>query len=460
MISFLRQNVAAATLLLLAAELSWLVIAAIGAIAFLQRIPIPEPLYVAAPAFVYAVLIVIFNIGFGVYRRKEKLARSSYFTRVCIASAVGTLLAYVIANWLPGGEMFRENVGVAALLAIAGQMTLRHTVMLPLVDALLPHRLLVLGTGQQAKQVEMSLKEGNIGVKLVGFYPIENGEELAVLPKQIIGSGEPLAQAVRRHSVDEIVVAVRQQRGGVLPLQELLACRLNGIKITDLARFFERFHGHVPLDMSRASWFIYGDGYRQNWLRRFVKRSFDVIVVATLVIVALPVIIVTAMLIALEGPGTIIYRQQRVGRGGNTFTLLKFRSMAMDAEKDGKAAWAAVNDERVTRVGRFIRRTRIDELPQLINVLRGEMSLVGPRPERPEFVTMLTEQIPFYAVRHSVKPGITGWAQVRHSYVATVDDTVKKLEYDIYYVKNNSLLLDMLILLETVRVVLLGEGAR
>jgi len=172
------------------------------------------------------------------------------------------------------------------------------------------------------------------------------------------------------------------------------------------------------------------------------------------------VIMFTALLIALESPGTVIYRQKRVGRGGKTFTLFKFRSMAMDAEKDGKAAWAAVNDARITRIGRFIRRTRIDELPQLINVLRGEMSLVGPRPERPEFVTMLSEQIPFYALRHSVKPGITGWAQVRHCYVATVDDTVKKLEYDIYYVKNNSLLLDLLILLETVRVVLLGEGAR
>jgi sugar transferase (PEP-CTERM system associated) len=460
LISFLRQNVAAATLLLLAAELSWLVIAAIGAIIFLQRLPIPEPLH-AAPAFVYAFLIVLFNIGFGVYRRKEKLARSSYFTRVCIASAFGTLLAYVIADWLPGGEMFRQNVGAAALLAILGQIMLRHTVMLPLVDALLPHRLLVLGTGAQAKQVEASLAEGNVGVKLVGFFALDGGnEEVEVAPKRIIGRRETLEHAVKHHGVDEIVVAVRQQRGGVLPLRDLLACRLNGVKVTDLAGFFERVHGHVPLDMSRASWFIYGDGYRQNWLRRSIKRSFDVVVVAILVIAALPVIMFTALLIALESPGTVIYRQKRVGRGGKTFTLLKFRSMAMDAEKDGKAAWAAVNDARITRIGRFIRRTRIDELPQLINVLRGEMSLVGPRPERPEFVTMLSEQIPFYAVRHSVKPGITGWAQVRHCYVATVDDTVKKLEYDIYYVKNNSLLLDLLILLETVRVVLLGEGAR
>ena len=364
---------------------------------------------------------------------------------------------------MPGEEQQHarcDELVLRELLAIVGQMLLRHTVMLPLVDALLPHRLLVLGTGAQAKQVEASLAEGNVGVKLVGFFALDGNEEIAVAPKRILGRRETLEQAVKRHGVDEIVVAVRQQRGGVLPLRDLLACRLNGIKVTDLAGFFERVHGHVPLDMSRASWFIYGDGYRQNWLRRFVKRSFDVAVVAVLVIAALPVIMFTALLIALESPGTVIYRQKRVGRGGKTFTLLKFRSMSMDAEKDGKAAWAAVNDARITRIGRFIRRTRIDELPQLINVLRGEMSLVGPRPERPEFVTMLSEQIPFYAVRHSVKPGITGWAQVRHCYVATVDDTVKKLEYDIYYVKNNSLLLDLLILLETVRVVLLGEGAR
>ena len=459
MISFLRQNVAAATLLLLAAELSWLVMAAIAVIVFLQRTPLPEPIH-ALPAFVYALLVVTFNIGFGVYRRKEKLARTSYFTRVCIASTFGTLVAYVLADWLPGGDLFRDNVGAAALLAIAGQMLLRHTVMLPLVDALLPHRLLVVGTGQQARQVEASLDGGNTGVKLVAFYPTDEPEEVAVMPRRIMNRGESLSHTARQHGIDEIVVAVRQQRGGVLPLRDLLACRLSGVKVTDLARFFERVHGHVPLDMSRASWFIYGDGYRQNWLRRAIKRWFDLVVVVVLVIVALPLIMITAALISLEGPGTVIYRQQRVGRGGKNFTLFKFRSMAMDAEKDGKATWAAVDDKRVTRVGRFIRRTRIDELPQLLNVLRGEMSLVGPRPERPEFVSMLTEQIPFYAVRHSVKPGITGWAQVRHSYVSSVDDTVKKLEYDIYYVKNNSLLLDLLILLETVRVVLLGEGAR
>jgi len=458
-IGFLRQRVPAATLLQLVAELFWLSIAGILAILVLERVPIPD-WHEATPEIVYAILIVAFNIGFGVYRRKEKIARSTYFTRVCVAFAVGTLLAYIIADALPGGELFQQNIGVAALLAMTGLMLLRHAVVLPLVDRLFPYQLLVLGTGPEARAVEASLADVDAGVQLVGFYSLEKPEETVVSPRRILQGTESLAQTVKRLGVREIVVAVRQQRGGVLPLRELLACRLNGVKVTDLARFFERVHGHVPLDMIRASWFIYGEGYRQNWLSNVVKRLLDIVVTLLLAVPALPIMVVTALLIAAEGDGPIIYRQERVGRRGKRFTLLKFRSMTRDAERDGKAAWATVGDTRVTRVGRFIRRTRIDELPQLINVLRGEMSIVGPRPERPEFVAMLSEKIPFYAIRHSVKPGITGWAQVRYSYVSSVDDTVKKLEYDIFYVKNHSLLLDILILLETVRVVLLGEGAR
>jgi sugar transferase (PEP-CTERM system associated) len=443
----------------LAAELFWLSIAGILAIRVLERIPGLKPSG-AAPEVVYAILVVLFNIGFGVYHRKDDTTRSTYFTRVCVAFAVGTLLAYVIADALPGGELFRQNIGVAALLAIVGLMVLRHAVVLPLVDRLFPYNVLVLGTGPEAKLVENALAHADASVRLVGFYSVEKPEITAVSPRRILPSTKSLVQTVKSLSIREIVVAVRQQRGGVLPLRDLLACRLNGIKITDLGRFFERVNGHVPLDLSRASWFIYGEGYRQSWLSSAVKRALDLVVTLMLAVPALPIMVVTAILIEAESGGPIIYRQERVGRRGTRFTLFKFRSMAQDAERDGKPTWAAVDDVRVTRVGRFIRRSRIDELPQLINVLRGEMSIVGPRPERPEFVAMLSEKIPFYAIRHSVKPGITGWAQVRYSYVSTVDDTVKKLEYDIYYVRNRSLLLDILILLETVRVVLLGEGAR
>jgi len=270
---------------------------------------------------------------------------------------------------------------------------------------------------------------------------------------------QSLEETVAQLDVDEIIIAVRQQRGGVLPLRQLLNCRLAGVEITELARFFERVHSKVPIELLKVSWLIYGNGYRQGWLRTLVKRTFDLVVATSLLLVTLPVMAIAALAIALESGAPIIYRQERVGFRGRIFTVFKFRSMGLDAERGGQARWAVARDPRVTRVGRVIRRLRIDELPQLFNVLRGEMSFVGPRPERPEFVEMLTGQVPFYAVRHSVKPGLTGWAQVRYSYGASVEQSVRKLEYDLYYVKNHTLLLDVLVLLETVRVVLLGEGA-
>jgi sugar transferase (PEP-CTERM system associated) len=357
---------------------------------------------------------------------------------------------------LSGGEW-----GAAIALALIGLLLVRHAVVLPLVAVLLPHRVLVLGTGPEARLVEASLTSANpLGIRLVGFCALEKTQETVVSPGRVIARGSPLEETVRQLGIDEVIVAVRQQRGGVLPLRALLDCRLDGVQITDLARYFERVHGQVPIESLKVSWLIYGHGFRQNALRSFVKRCFDILISAALIALSAPVVVLATLLIAAEGGGPIIYRQERVGFRGRTFTVLKLRSMLHNAEQDGKATWASRNDARITRVGRLIRRTRIDELPQLLNVLKGEMSFVGPRPERPEFVAMLTEQIPFYAVRHSVKPGLTGWAQVRYSYGATVEQSIRKLEYDLYYVKNHTLLLDLVILLETVRVVLLGEGAR
>jgi sugar transferase (PEP-CTERM system associated) len=324
-----------------------------------------------------------------------------------------------------------------------------------------PFRVLVLGTGPEAQAVETSLAVANSpGLELAGFYPLEQVRARSVAARRIVSNYVSLEETVKRLKIDEIIVAVREQRGGVLPLRALLECRLAGVHVTDLPRFFERVHGRVPIESLKVSWLIYGKGFRQDWLRGVVKRAFDVVVAALLLLIVLPLMAVIACLIALDGGAPIIYRQERVGCRGQKFTLLKFRSMAKDAEKDGQASWANINDSRVTAVGRFMRRTRIDELPQLINVLRGEMSFVGPRPERPTFVSMLTEKIPFYGVRHSVKPGLTGWAQVRYTYGANVEESIKKLEFDLYYVKNHTLLLDILILFKTVRVVLLGEGAR
>jgi sugar transferase (PEP-CTERM system associated) len=347
------------------------------------------------------------------------------------------------------------------LVAVGGLLLIRHVIVLPLVANLVPHRILVLGTGPEARLVEASLSAANMpGMSLVGFFALDKVNEMAVSPQRVIARGGPLEQAVRQLRINEIIVAVRQQRGGVLPLRSLLDCRLDGVRVTDLSRFFERVHGQVPIESLKVSWLIYGNGYRQNWRRTFMKRVFDIVIAAALLVLTFPIMLFAALLVLFEDGAPIIYRQQRMGSRNKPFTLLKFRSMAKNAEQDGKASWATANDARITGVGHFLRRTRMDELPQLINVLKGEMSFVGPRPERPEFVAMLTEQIPFYAVRHSVKPGLTGWAQVRYSYGATVEQSVKKLEYDLYYVKNHTLVLDLVILLETVRVVLLGEGAR
>jgi sugar transferase (PEP-CTERM system associated) len=407
------------------------------------------------------VLMVCLNAAFGLYRRDRRLPFGEYVLRQTASLAVGLPIAWVSLHMLPGGLVFQEAFLPTVLIALAGLLAVRQFMMSRFARLLLPYRVLVLGTGPEAQTVETSLVMASpAGLDLTGFYPLEKAAVRSIAPNRIVSSHLSLEDTVKHLGIDEIIVAVREQRGGVLPLRALLDCRLLGVKVTNLPRFFERVHGRVPIESLKASWLIYGEGFRQTWWRTFTKRSFDIVLGMVLLSVALPVMALATCLIALEGGAPIIYRQDRVGHLGRRFTLLKFRSMSKDAEKDGQASWASFKDSRVTTVGRFLRRTRIDELPQLINVLRGEMSLVGPRPERPPFVAMLTEQIPFYGVRHSVKPGLTGWAQVRYTYGATVEESIRKLEYDLYYVKNHTLLLDILILLRTVGVVLLGEGAR
>jgi len=255
-------------------------------------------------------------------------------------------------------------------------------------------------------------------------------------------------------------VALPERRGGSMPLRQLLDCKLYGIEVVDISSYFERTLTQINIDHVNPGWLIFGDGFNQGLIRSLVKRVFDLIFSTLLLLLAMPLMLAAALWIKLDSPGPVLYRQQRVGLNGKVFRVIKFRSMRTDAEKDGKPRWAALGDDRVTRVGRFIRKLRIDELPQLVNVLRGEMSLVGPRPERQFFVDELISKIPYFAVRHSVKPGVTGWAQVRYEYGSTVEDSIEKLQYDMYYVKNHSLFLDLLIILETVAVVLTGKGAR
>ena len=439
-------------------ELGWLVAAVVLAVRYYSDL---SSLSVFTPALVFALLMVGLNAAFGLYRRDHRLAFGEYAVRQSSALVIGLPAAYAVSHALPGGADFQRAFGPMVLIALGGLLAVRQLAASPAARRWLPYRVLVLGTGPEALAVETSLEMNHASaLELAGFYPLDKIPVRSVASSRVISNRVTLEETVRQLGIDEIIVAVKEQRGGVLPLRALLECRLNGIRVTDLARFFERVHGRVPIESLKASWLIYGNGFRQGWLRNAVKRGFDIVVVAILLPIALPMMGLMAIAIALDGGRPIIYRQDRVGRRGQMFTLLKFRSMTQDAEKDGKAAWASINDSRITKVGRFMRRTRTDELPQLINVLRGEMSFVGPRPERPQFVATLTEKIPFYGVRHSVKPGLTGWAQVRYSYGGNVEEAVKKLEYDLYYVKNHSLLLDLLIFVKTVKVVLLGEGSR
>jgi sugar transferase (PEP-CTERM system associated) len=245
-----------------------------------------------------------------------------------------------------------------------------------------------------------------------------------------------------------------------MPMHELLDCRSVGVRVFDLSTYFEKMLGQIRIDQLHPGWLIFGSGFNHSRYCDIAKRLFDIVWSCALLVAATPLMILTAVCIVLESKGPVFYRQERVGQNGKTFSVLKFRSMRIDAEKNGTPQWAAAKDERVTRVGATIRRFRLDEFPQLLNVLKGEMSLVGPRPERPYFVQQLTAKTPFYTLRHSVKPGVTGWAQVRYQYGASPEDSLEKLQYDLYYVKNHSLALDIVILFQTVGVVLSGKGAR
>jgi sugar transferase (PEP-CTERM system associated) len=270
-----------------------------------------------------------------------------------------------------------------------------------------------------------------------------------------------IADIALEKNAEEIVIAMDEKRGN-LPVRQLLDARLQGIDVIELMEFFERETGKIRVDLVNPGWLIFSPGFRISRLRAFSSRTVDLLTSAGLFLVSWPIMLLVALAIKLEDgvSAPVLYRQCRVGKGGVPFQVLKFRSMSVDAEADGQAKWAEANDSRITRVGNVLRNVRLDELPQVFNVLRGQMSLVGPRPERPEFVQELKKSIPYYDERHAVKPGVTGWAQLKYSYGASEEDAIEKLQYDLYYIKNQSLMLDIMIILQTVEVVLWGKGAR
>jgi sugar transferase (PEP-CTERM system associated) len=402
----------------------------------------------------------VINSATGFYQHVHNRSVTESCARALLGLMFGLPLAYVIFSLLPASTDHRDLITMAAMAAVAAVMAHRVYAAHSSTQSRLRTRILIFGSGAAAKAVGGTLRAADPHAQIVGYFAGPNEEHPEVPRAEMIQPHGTLTDTARAMDVDEIVVALSERRGGSMPLRELLDCKLYGVRVVDIATYFEKTLAQIKISHVNAGWLIFGDGFNQGIVRTAVKRVFDLVSSLLILMAAWPVMVVTAILIKLESPGAILYRQERVGLNGKVFKVIKFRSMRSDAEKDGKPRWAAPNDDRVTRVGRFIRKVRIDELPQLLNVLCGEMSLVGPRPERQFFVDDLVNKIPYYAVRHSVKPGVTGWAQVRYEYGSTVEDSIEKLQYDLYYVKNHTLFLDLLIMLETVAVVLTGKGAR
>ena len=402
----------------------------------------------------------VINSATGFYQHVHNRSITESCARGLLALLIALPLAYGIFSLLPANADHRELLTFAAMAAVAAVLAHRVYAAHSGVQAQAKTKILIFGCGQIAKTVGLTLKAADPHVHILGYFAGPNETQPEVARAELVEPQGSLTETALRLGVDEIVVALSERRGGSMPLRQLLDCKLYGIQVVDIATYFEKTLAQIKISHVNAGWLIFGDGFNQGVLRTAVKRGFDLLFSFAILLAAAPIMLVTAMAVALESRGPVFYRQERVGLNGRSFKVIKFRSMRADAEKDGKPRWASKNDDRVTRVGRFIRRVRIDELPQLINVLKGEMSLVGPRPERQYFVDELVAKIPYFAVRHSVKPGVTGWAQVRYEYGSTVEDSIEKLQYDLYYVKNHTLFLDLLILLETVAVVLTGKGAR
>ena len=345
------------------------------------------------------------------------------------------------------------------LLAYVGVLLWRGVYVLAIEHRLFTTRLLVLGGGEQSARVVRKLEQlRDSGYTVVAQVGEGAAPRLIARHAAVYADTTELSELARRHRIEVVVVALDDRRGR-MPIRELLDCKLAGRNIVNGVSFFEGLTGTVLVEDMNPSWIIFSDGFRKNRRIDLVKRLMDILASSTLMILSLPIALLSALIIWLESPGGVLYRQQRVGQGGKVFEVIKFRSMHQDAESSGPV-WAMERDPRVTGYGAFMRKTRIDELPQLWNILRKDMSFVGPRPERPEFVQRLQDRIPYYSLRHTVRPGLTGWAQVRYPYGASEEDALRKLEYDLYYVKNMNVLMDTMIVLQTIKTVLFQKGGR
>jgi sugar transferase (PEP-CTERM system associated) len=413
-------------------------------------------------ALLYAPVLSISMAATGLYNERQVLTLGGLLTRLMVSSIGGMMVIALVSALCPDLAFGREALSLGAIVVIAGSAGCHYIVGKLAGEQLFKQRILVYGAGRRAASLMQKQADDTLGAfKAIGFIPAVGDEPSAISTERRVElHGSSLLEYCHGHGVAEIVVAMDDPRAG-FPFEAFLECRLAGIAVTDLTEFLESETGQVRIDLVHANWMVFSNGFQRNSLQSHLERLVDVAASLTLLALTWPIMLLTVIAIKAEdGPlAPVLYAQVRVGERGQPFQLFKFRSMREDAERDG-ARWAAANDDRVTRVGRVIRKLRIDELPQIVNVLNAQMSLVGPRPERPEFVSQLNTKIPLYRERHTIKPGITGWAQLCYPYGSNERDATEKLQYDLFYVKNRTLLFYLAILVQTVEVILWGKGAR
>lgn len=413
--------------------------------------------------FLFTFLLSCCTLSMGVYMAMVREGFASMVLRTLVSFFLLASVAMLGINLLLPVDFIPPSVIFWGILIGTILVFLARLVFLKMVDtAELKRRVVIYGAGERANTLLLDLAPeiDALGVEVVGCV-VSGDETVVVDPSLLIPRPEQWLAFVKQRQISEIVVSPDERRrgeGGAFPLDDFLDCKLVGVPATDGLSFCERELGKIDITLLKPSWMLFSDGFNYSKRRMIAKRLFDLTLASLFALVLWPFMLLTALAIRLESKGSVLYHQQRVGLNGKSFRIYKFRSMRMDAEKDGKAIWAQKNDSRITRVGAFIRNTRLDELPQLYNVLSGTMSFVGPRPERPEFVKELIGQIPFYDTRHRVKPGLMGWAQLKYPYGASVEDAKNKLQYDLYYTKNHGFLMDILIMIQTVEIILLGKG--
>lgn len=386
--------------------------------------------------------------------RRLRAPGETYFRILTLVGGLSFLLAgitYFFPQLLVGREVFLTGLCILSLTWISWRWAYDRLIRLPA----LRERIYLLGNGPRASRLVEALRtRGELGMDVVGWAG-ETGIE--AMTREALSTN--LLEMSRAREVDRVIVALSDRRG-TMPVGELLDLRLRGVRVEDGTAMLEKFYGLIEIDELYPSWLIFGEGFRRSFLNRAMRRAISTLFSLTLLLIALPLIPLIILLVRISSPGPILYRQKRVGLNGVVFDCYKFRTMRADAEADSGATWASDEDPRITKIGHYLRKMRLDEIPQLWNVLKGDMGLVGPRPERPEFVNRLATEIPYYGMRHLIRPGITGWAQINFGYGASVEDAKEKLRYDLYYIKNGSLAIDLLIIFRTIRTVLLRRGAR